>query len=476
MPIDTHFLRSRFLVSLSVLALVSCASNDNSAHLDPLGPVNPLHGYNPFAPQSPLADKVVAEWRDELSKPGVLESTQDAPARNKLVYRLIFLSDYRFSKYQSDLVLGKATRDSFVDLSVFGLTSAATLLTPGSATQVLSAIASGFSFSRSNIEKNFFQNQATPVLIAKMMALRKEKFNEIVSRLNLPYEKYPTELAIIDVLDYYNRGTMTGALQAISGDTAVQEIKNAGGDVTPPPTAPSLGVQLGASSLEEFSSRRHPQKVVLGLTPPKSVSTTVIIPPELVPRNIRLQRAFPITEDDAAKILKKHNVEIPDKVLPSEQLAQSILSAANPPLTLNAGATALASLTRYRREADTGAKTKQLEDAYSKFLDLPELGASDLQARFLRMKNTFDKVKPGDATKILANHSIKPKPGEEPLPALAAQILAAANPPLTVLNNDPIVSLTSYRNQGRTDEQMTVRLEDGYKAYLKLPPLPKTSH
>ena len=125
---------------------------------------------NPFAPASPLASSVVGQWEREMVNLDISQYRQE-PERSALVYRLIFLSDYRFSRYEADLMLGKATRDTFVDMSMFGLNAAASLITPGQATQVLSAIAGGLSFSRNTIEKNFYMNHTAPVLIARMRVL-----------------------------------------------------------------------------------------------------------------------------------------------------------------------------------------------------------------------------------------------------------------------------------------------------------------
>ena len=194
---------------------------------------------NPFAAASPLAKSVVTQWEKELATVDLREYREE-PERSALVYRLIFISDYRFSRYEADLMLGKATRDSFIDMSMFGLNSAATLLPAGGATQILSALAGGLSFSRNTIEKNFYMNHAAPVLIARMRVLRKEKLNEIASNLRQSPTRYPIELAIVDVLDYYTRGTMLGALQSISNETSVQEVRAAGGEVKRPPAAPSV--------------------------------------------------------------------------------------------------------------------------------------------------------------------------------------------------------------------------------------------
>ena len=227
---------------------------------------------NPFAPASPLAGSVVAKWEQELAAVDLRDYRRE-PERSALVYRLLFISDYHFSRYEAKMMLGKAAGDTFIDMSMFGLNSAAALLTPGDATQVLSAISGGLSFSRNTIEKNFHMNQTTPVLIARMRALRKEKLNEIAANLRQSPRVYPIELAIIDVLDYYNRGTMLGALQSVSNETAAQEIRAAGGEVKRGRAAPSVRllyaktappvVESEIESLEttpqnaEFRSRRR---------------------------------------------------------------------------------------------------------------------------------------------------------------------------------------------------------------------------
>lgn len=217
---------------------------------------------NPFAPAGPLATSVVARWEKEFATLDISQYRQE-PERSALVYRLIFISDYRFSRYEADLMLGKATRDTFVDMSMFGLNAAASLLTPGQATQVLSAIAGGLSFSRNTIEKNFYMNHTAPVLIARMRVLRKEKLNEICANLRQSPRAYPIELAIIDVLDYYNRGTMLGALQSVSNQTSIQEIQAAGGEVRLPPAAPPVRLQLLKTAPVVISTR------------PEALNTTV---------------------------------------------------------------------------------------------------------------------------------------------------------------------------------------------------------
>jgi hypothetical protein len=229
------------------LILTSCALQEKGPQIDPFAAINPLQKFNPLAPQSPLAGAVVAQWETDFAKPGFLDTAggywHTRQGRDELVYRLIFMCDYRFSRYEADLVAGKATRDTVIDLAVLGLTSAAALTTPGQATQILAAIAGGLVGSRAAIEKNFYQNLAQPVLLRKMQVLRQQKILAISDRLRkYNVDVYPTERALIDVLDYYNRGTMLAALQEISNDTAAQEIELRGGAVA--------GVPIKRTSLQ----------------------------------------------------------------------------------------------------------------------------------------------------------------------------------------------------------------------------------
>ena len=237
----------RLFVTFTAVLLPGCAGINQTNRLG-----------NPFAPPSPLAASVVAKWEKELANTDVtaIETRKD---RNDLVYRLIFMCDYRFNRYESDLMLGKATRDSFIDMSMFGLNAASTLITPGSATKALAAVAGGLGFSRATVEKNFYLNHAAPVLMGKMRALRTEKLNEIVKNLSRGIDDYPASLAIIDVLDYYNRGTMIGALQAISNDTAVQTIKAEGGQVVETEKAPPVSFQIDAGTISEPVHRSAPR-------------------------------------------------------------------------------------------------------------------------------------------------------------------------------------------------------------------------
>jgi hypothetical protein len=237
------------MLSLIVCHLASCALQEKGPQLDPFAAINPMQKFNPLAPDSPLASTVVAGWEKQFSQPDFLQDdrwhTQEG--RNEIIYRLIFIADYRFFRFEGDLMAGRAAGDTVIDMAVLGLSAAGALTTPGQVTQILAAISGGLIGSRAAIQKNFFQNQTTTVLLDRMRALRQERFNAIVANLQLPYKQYPVELAIVDVFDYYNRGTMLGALQDISKNTAIKQIEAEGGDVTLTPVVLPVSKQIRLS-------------------------------------------------------------------------------------------------------------------------------------------------------------------------------------------------------------------------------------
>ncbi len=261
---------------------------------------------NPFAPPSPLAAGVVAKWEKDLAETDVT-TIATRKERNDLVYRLIFLCDYRFNRYEADLMLGKATRDSFVDMSMFGLNAASTLITPGAQTKMLAAIAGGLGFSRATVEKNFYLNHTAPVLMAKMRALREEKLNEIVKNLSRGVSSYPASLAILDVLDYYNRGTMVGALQAISNDTAVQTIRAEGGKVSRPEKAPPVSFQIDAGTISEPPSPPRTTFRAAQKGPRKTPPPVIADPVESM--DVKPHTDTPIPKTGAPVVIDKSKVE-----------------------------------------------------------------------------------------------------------------------------------------------------------------------
>jgi hypothetical protein len=185
---------------------------------------------NPFFPQRALNEKkMIAELEKKYFHPNIIDEFYDdqktpphtrKARRNQILHALIFLTDLNYHEYERDLYTGKASTDTFFDIAVLGFTSAATLSGGEAAKSILSAIATGLTGTRLAIDKNFFREQATPVLIAKMRASRIEKLNIILGGTDKEIDIYPLERGLLHILEYYNAGTVIVALHDVAKEAA----------------------------------------------------------------------------------------------------------------------------------------------------------------------------------------------------------------------------------------------------------------
>jgi hypothetical protein len=123
-----------------------------------------------------------------------------------------------------------------------------------------------------------------------------------------------------------------------------------------PPVTPPSSSTTGTQSLASGSASQQSE-------------TTLVIPPQLIPRNQRLKQAFPTSNDVARTEVESAHLFVPGGALPREYLAQSILAKADLPSLQNESS--LASLTFYRKHATDDATTTRLENAYRIFALIP---------------------------------------------------------------------------------------------------------
>lgn len=143
--------------------------------------------------------------------------------RNKVLNELILLTDVHYRDYEDFLYVGKAMVDTGFDVLEFGLTLWATVSGVNRTKTSLSAIATGLKGTRLSIDKNLFQRQAMIAIISKMRALRKKKLIVLYQGMSKPVLKYSLDQALIDIGEYYNAGTIIGALQDIFRQSGVED-------------------------------------------------------------------------------------------------------------------------------------------------------------------------------------------------------------------------------------------------------------
>ena len=143
--------------------------------------------------------------------------------RNKVLNELILLTDVYYRDYEDFLYVGKAMADTGFDVVELGLTLWATVSGVNRTKTTLSAIATGLKGTRLSIDKNLFQRQAMIAMISKMRAIRKEKLIVLYQGMKKPVLKYSLDQALIDIGEYYNAGTIIGALQDIFSQSGVED-------------------------------------------------------------------------------------------------------------------------------------------------------------------------------------------------------------------------------------------------------------
>lgn len=143
--------------------------------------------------------------------------------RNKVLNELILLTDLYYRDYEDFLYVGKAMADTGFDVVELGLTLWATVSGVNRTKTSLSAIATGLKGTRLSIDKNLFQRQAMIAIISKMRAVRKKKLLALYEGMNKSVLEYSLDQVLIDIGEYYNAGTIIGALHDIFRQSGVED-------------------------------------------------------------------------------------------------------------------------------------------------------------------------------------------------------------------------------------------------------------
>ncbi|MEW6417520.1 MAG: hypothetical protein AB1480_05285 [Nitrospirota bacterium] len=151
--------------------------------------------------------------------------------RDNIVHARIRAIDINFNSFQQAATKEHIQLNVGFDWAVLGLGGAGAVIDNSNTQAILAAISGGLTGAKGSIDKNVYFEKTMPVLLAKMIALRKSVLATIYKGLSLDTTEYPLIRALNDIDDYYNAGTIPGAvigITATSGATiekAEKEIK-----------------------------------------------------------------------------------------------------------------------------------------------------------------------------------------------------------------------------------------------------------
>lgn len=150
---------------------------------------------------------------------GTYANKPDADAqktyRDEVVAGRVRAIDLHFGTFQQAVFREGVDTNIVTDLIILGL-GAATATTGGAGLKAaLGATTTGVAGARTSIDKNLYFEKTMPALLAQMIASRKTVLVRLQQGLGRNVSQYPLSQALIDLEDYYNAGSIPGAIVAV---------------------------------------------------------------------------------------------------------------------------------------------------------------------------------------------------------------------------------------------------------------------
>lgn len=156
----------------------------------------------------------------EISNFYAKDESERLNARNRFVSGRLVQIDLQYIKYVRGLMSGKQNLNTTTDALILGLGLAGTLVSGARSKTNLAAAAAGVVGTKSIIDKNYFYDQSIDALIGAMNARRKLVLVRILNGVATDtIGQYPMEVAIVDTREYFEAGTINGAVAFISSES-----------------------------------------------------------------------------------------------------------------------------------------------------------------------------------------------------------------------------------------------------------------
>jgi hypothetical protein len=201
-------------VLLGAALLTGCASLQQSGGPEPLQLTAPQRDALVLASDDLATDQAMAAAADEDARRAL---------RNSYMANRLVLLDVSFLNYLRSLSADRRTLDSASEGTVLGLSVLGTVIETARAKENLAALVATVTGLKSNVDKNYFGNRAMDALAQTMVTRRKEVLARVVDNLAASTASYSLVSARSDLIDYYDAGTMDGALRAIHADASKRD-------------------------------------------------------------------------------------------------------------------------------------------------------------------------------------------------------------------------------------------------------------
>lgn len=177
---------------------------------------------SPMNPDNEL--KLLTTYFEDATIRSCRETTdlqQSRICRDKIINGRIQAINIKFNLFEKELAREGITSGVLVDWAVLGLNSAATIV-GGPVVPALTMTSAGIIGAKGAFDKNAFFEKSMPYILDRMRAERKRVLAIIragLAKVNI--NEYDLDRALDDVNEYFQVGSIKGALFAISQDAGV---------------------------------------------------------------------------------------------------------------------------------------------------------------------------------------------------------------------------------------------------------------
>jgi len=180
--------------------------------------------YKAYRPAPPLPAYVFTNnYLTDLKSPTLIRDYDllpEGPAkvarRNQIIQEILYLTDQSYSKFEAQFFAKQAALNTVSDFLLIGLNGAGAVTGTAQVKAILAAVSGGIVGMEASYQKNFFDQATRETIASTMRSSRLSKRVEIEFGMAQAGNFYTLEEGLMDTVEYYDAGTVMGALTAIS--------------------------------------------------------------------------------------------------------------------------------------------------------------------------------------------------------------------------------------------------------------------
>ena len=173
--------------------------------------------------RSPMTEYAISEFQIDYGKYKTLaegsELEEAQILRDRMINRIEVEIERSYREFEAKLFYGRGVGNVAADIVELGLSASIGSVDGVAVKDLLATSLTSFKGTRLSIDKNFFREKTTEIIISKMQADRDRVRNRITEKMSrLSIREYPFEEAWRDLVEHFFTGTLQGGVQGLAND------------------------------------------------------------------------------------------------------------------------------------------------------------------------------------------------------------------------------------------------------------------